>query len=266
MSEQLSPRQVDERIREMARVLQESKVGLLQRLANHIGMEKMEDLFQRTQAIVAAGGMETTTGERQRTPGGIFFHLTRDFMTPSERRKVFRVGSPRSGERPTPPKKPKEPKPAPTAPQPPTLEQVIGLMRAAANIPAAQKGRAVVKTTVIGRPKQIKKMDTCTLVVMGMRQVPALPKGLPPMPDTDGATVVVFIAAKQWQKVESALKSDPADELIVEGYPAHDPARNLTGIWAQSCTTKGIQRAVREQRLARGESGETSESSEENNE
>ena len=57
MSEQLSPRQVDERIREMARMLQESNVGLLQLLANHIGMEKMEDLFQRTQAIVAAGGI-----------------------------------------------------------------------------------------------------------------------------------------------------------------------------------------------------------------
>jgi hypothetical protein len=86
------------------------------------------------------------------------------------------------------------------------------------------------------------------------------------MPDTDGATVVVFIAAKQWQKVEAALKTDPTDELIVEGFPANDPTRNLTGIWAQSCTTKGIQRAVREQRLARGESGDNSESSEESNE
>lgn len=256
MSEQPPPRQVDERIREMARALQESKVGLLQRLANHIGMEKMEELFQRTQEIVAAGGMETSSGDRQRTPGGIFFHLTRDFMTPSERRKVFRVGSPRSGERPTPPKKPKEPKPAPSAPQPPSLEQAIGLMRAAANIPSAQKGRAVVKTTIIGRPKQIKKMDTCTLVVMGMKAAPALPKGLPPMPDTENATVVVFIAAKQWSKVEGALKTDPTDELIVEGFPANDPTRNLTGIWAQSCTTKGIQRAVREQRLAREEGGE----------
>ena len=250
MSEQKSPRHVDERIREMARTLQETKVGLLQRLANHIGMEKMEDLYRRALEIEAAGGMPTSDGERQRTAGGILFHLTREFMTPSERRKVFRVGSPRSGQRPTPPKQIKEPKPAPTAPQPPTLEQVIGLMRAAANIPANQKGRAVVKTTVIGRPKQIKKMDACTLVVMGMKPVPALPKGLPPMPDTDGATLVVFIAAKQWSKVESALKADPTDELIVEGFPANDPARNLMGIWAQSCTTKGIQRALREQRLA----------------
>ena len=35
------------------------------------------------------------------------------------------------------------------------------------------------------------------------------------------------------------------DEIIAEGYPINDPKHQLTGFWAQSCTTKGLQRAKR---------------------
>ncbi len=96
-----------------------------------------------------------------------------------------------------------------------------------------------MKTTVIGRPKQIKKMDTCTLVVLGQKKPNTLPTGLPPYPDVSNATIAVFISSKHWTRVEAALKADPKDELIIEGYPVNDPKSQLTGVWAQSCTTKG---------------------------
>lgn len=102
-----------------------------------------------------------------------------------------------------------------------------------------------MKTTIIGRPKQIKKLDTCTLVVLGQKAPPAMPKGLPPVPDTSKAAIAVFVANKQWEKVEAALKEDPTDEAIIEGYPVNDPKNQLTGVWAQSCTSKNLQRAKR---------------------
>jgi hypothetical protein len=73
-----------------------------------------------------------------------------------------------------------------------------------------------------------------------------LPKGLPPVPDQGNATIAIFVATKQWTKVEEALKQDPTDEIIVEGFPANDPKNQITAVWAQSCTTKMLQRAKRE--------------------
>jgi hypothetical protein len=237
----------DERVREIARTLREPKIGLLQKLADHIGMDKLDELFQRALEIEAAGGMYTANNKRRRTPGGVLFQLTRDLMTPRERRKIFREKRPvPEGGAPPPPKK--APKPAPEAPRPPTPEQVALLIKAAAAIPPEKKGAAVVKVTVIGRPKQVKRLDTCVLVVLAPKAPGTLPKGLPPVPDTTTATVAVFIATKQWAKVEPSLKQDPTDEIIVEGYPANDPKNQITAVWAQSCTTKLIQRAVRQQK------------------
>ena len=58
--EQVQERQPDERIRAIARALHEPKVGLLQKLADNVGIEKVEELYQRTLEIEAAGGMTTS--------------------------------------------------------------------------------------------------------------------------------------------------------------------------------------------------------------
>ena len=105
-----------------------------------------------------------------------------------------------------------------------------------------------MKVTVIGRPKQVKRMDTCVLVVLAPKAPGTLPKGLPPVPDAPNATLAIFIATKQWTKAEAALKEDPNDELIIEGFPANDPKNQITAVWAQSCTTKMIQRSLRMQK------------------
>lgn len=248
MNEETQEQVPTERVREIARTLHEPKIGLLQKLADHIGMEKLEELFQRTLEIEAAGGMFTSNGKRRRTPGGVLFQLTRELMTPRERRKTFREKrlAPEGGAVPAPKK---TPKPAPEAQRPPSPEQVALLIKAAAAISPEKKGAAIVKITVIGRPKQVKRLDTCVLVVLAPKAPNTLPKGLPPVPDTTTATVAVFIATKQWAKVETALKQDPTDEIIVEGFPANDPKNQITAVWAQSCTTKLIQRAVRQQKL-----------------
>lgn len=240
------------RIRVMATELKEPNIWLMRSVAAMLGMEVVEAVYQRTLEIEAAGGMMTKEGDRRRTSGGVFFLLARQQMSARQRRKVF-------GLPPNPlniPKQTRQPatnaQPAPPQPPPPqkasapTLEQVALLLRATLSIDPQKRGLAVMKTTIIGRPKQIKKLDTCTLVVLGQKAPPVMPKGLPPMPDTSKATIAVFVANKQWEKVEAALKADPQDEAIIEGYPVNDPKNQLTGVWAQSCTSKNLQRAKRE--------------------
>lgn len=248
MSEEVQERQPDERIRNIARALHEPKIGLLQKLADHVGIEQVEELFQRTLEIEAAGGMYTANGKRRRTAGGVLFQLTRDLMSSRERRQIFRERKPHQPDDPTQPAGQREPKAPPSAPQPPTAEEVAALLKAAASIPAEKKGAASVKVTLIGRPKQVKKLDTCVLVVMAPKSPGTLPKGLPPIPPATNATLAVFIANKQWTKVEAALKQDPNDELIVEGFPSNDAKNQITAVWAQSCTTKLIQRSLRQQK------------------
>ena len=246
------------RIRVMATDLQEPNSWLIRSVAAMLGMEVVEAIFQRTQEIEAAGGMMTKQGDRRRTSGGVFFLLAREQMSARQRRKVFGLPPNPLNTRKQPKVKSSTPQPAESRPhtpppsqpiakpEPPTLEQAIGLLRATLSIDPQKRGIAVMKTTVIGRPKQIKKLDACTLLVLGQKAPPAMPKGLPPLPDTSKATIAVFVANKQWEKVEAALKEDPTDEAIIEGYPVNDPKNQLTGVWAQSCTSKNLQRAKRE--------------------
>jgi hypothetical protein len=252
MSEEAQERQPDERIRAIARALHEPKIGLLQKLADHVGIDKVEELYQRTLEIEAAGGMATTNGKRRRTAGGVLFQLTRDLMTSRERRQIFRERKPHQPGDPTQEADKSALKPQPQAPQPPTPEEVAALLRAASTIPLEKKGTASVKVTLIGRPKQVKRLDTCVLVVMAPKAPGTLPKGLPPVPESTNATLAVFIASKQWSKVEAALKQDPNDELIIEGFPSNDAKNQITAVWAQSCTTKLIQRNLRQQKTTEG--------------
>lgn len=57
-------------------------------------------------------------------------------------------------------------------------------------------------------------------------------------------TFVVYSAARQWRKVEAALK-DPDDSLIVEGMPAYDAQLPGLALLAQRVMTKGLQAAKR---------------------
>lgn len=252
MSEEVQERQSepDERIRAIARALHEPKIGLLQKLADHVGIDKVEELYQKTLEIEAAGGMYTANGKRRRTAGGVLFQLTRELISSRERRHIFRERKIHQPGEETGETEPRQPKAQPSAPQPPTPEEVAALLKAAATIPAEKKGPASVKVTLIGRPKQVKKLDTCVLVVMAPKVPGTLPKGLPPIPPATNPTLAVFIASKQWTKVEAALKQDPNDELIVEGFPSNDAKNQITAVWAQSCTTKLIQRNLRQQKAA----------------
>lgn len=83
--------------------------------------------------------------------------------------------------------------------------------------------------------------------LLGLRassQVPALPKGLP-VPAEASTTYAVYIAQKQWKKVEEALRH-PEDILIAEGYPMLDQETGTIAVFVSCATTTFLQAAGRE--------------------
>jgi hypothetical protein len=99
--------------------------------------------------------------------------------------------------------------------------------------------------TLIGRPAKVVVRGEVVLVSLPPNgKQPSLPRDLPVPPEETAAPTIVYIAAKQWRKVEAALK-DPKDRLIVEGYPALDGRLNALTIYALNISTTGLQRAKR---------------------
>jgi len=103
-----------------------------------------------------------------------------------------------------------------------------------------------------GRPATVVEKNDCVIVGLRSTRSPSLPKGLPqPAGETN---VAVFIARKQWAAVARALKSDPQDALVIEGYPYLHPrfSQGIT-VCATMVTTVALQAAKRQaQREAAG--------------
>lgn len=218
----------------IAGTLNEPNLELVERVIEVIGSERAAEFLQKAQEVEAAGGMMITTGKRRRTPGGVFFYLVRTHVSSAERRQIF----------PKPERSTQPSQPAP-APQPPLTWQEVRAI--AVKLLTMSKGETTVKMTIIGRPKQVGKQRGSVFCIMEGRPAPtALPKGLPVPPEGIKQNVVVFIAEKQWRRVEESLKANADDSMIVEGWPYFDPARQMTVLLALSTTTKLLQRAKRQ--------------------
>ncbi len=202
----------------------------IRRIVQRLGPEAALAFVQEAQAIEAQGGLMLPDGSRRRTLGGVFFFLVRERVTPEDRAAIFPPWSKRPPARTG---KPPSPAAQPTAPvpEPDTLPNLSGELR-------------TVKMTLIGRPGPITTSPTGTITTtIQSSSVPALPKGVPAPPRTP-TPYTVYIAPKQWAKVAAAL-SNPEDVLIVEGFPAADPARPGITVYATNVTTKQLQQAQR---------------------
>ncbi|GAB4430985.1 MAG: hypothetical protein Kow0031_12040 [Anaerolineae bacterium] len=201
----------------------------LNRVVYVLGEERALALLAEAQRVEADGGMLTDDGQQRRTPGGTYFKLVKEKVNGQERGRIF-----------TPPKaKPK----AKLKLEPPAWEILKPLAEEflAQNNPGEGDK---VKLTLIGRPGKVIEKEAVVMTTMQSNKAPSLPKGLPALPPKP-TTYLVFIAHKQWRKVSEAIAADPADKLIIEGYPAFD-ARIGGGtmcLYAQSVTTTTLQRA-----------------------
>jgi len=187
-------------------------------------------LLEQTWQIEANGGLMLPDHSRRRTPGGVFFHL------------AYTTGQPKEGrtlERPVYKKPKKAKQAAPKVDQQPQHAFTWNDRISAVKEAEIEKGQANVKITVIGRPGKIVDKGSCIVTVMESTKVPALPKGLP-TPTNVSTKYAVYIASKQWKKVEEAIK-DPEDTLIVEGFPKTDPQVSAIAVFATNVTTKKLQ-------------------------
>jgi|GEM_PF-2145820 len=64
-------------------------VAIIRDIVAICGVPFSQNLLAETQVVEAAGGMETTTGER-RTAGGVYFQLAKQKLTPMVRNVLFR--------------------------------------------------------------------------------------------------------------------------------------------------------------------------------
>jgi len=229
-----------------------------------VGRTHARELLNITLQTEEHGGILVPDESRRRTPGGVFFHL------------AYTIGKTKSGQplRPFWNKKPKKEQQAAPSSQPqqsmlkqqfkqpkPMLKQQFKQpkpMQQPAPAPVflwddriiavkeaeIEKGQANVKITVIGRPGKIVDKGQCIVTVMESTKVPTLPKGLP-TPTSVPIKYVVYIASKQWKKVEEAIK-DPEDMLIIEGFPKTDPEVSAIAVFTTNVTTKKLQMAKKQ--------------------
>jgi hypothetical protein len=222
--------------------LDEKEPGPRTQLVNIVralGRTQARTLLQETLDIEAKGGMMLPDGSRRRTPGGIYFHLAYTKGIPKKgktlRRPMYR--KPDSGRESTA----SPPQEVLTF----TWEDRIAVIREAEE----QKGNANVKITLVGRPGKIVDRGTCIVTVMESTKIPALPKGLP-APANVVTKYAVYIASKQWKKVQQAI-ADAEDVLIVEGYPQIDTQTSALSVFATNVSTKKLQQALKEAQKAK---------------
>jgi hypothetical protein len=218
-------------IDELAAALDESEakpLADLQRVIEHIGVDRARQLVDRAREVDAEGGMLTCDESRRRTLGGVFFQLAREHIPripPPPRKRRLRW--PEAAE--------------------------VAAEAAAAMADSNEREESSVKITLIGRPGRTITRGAVVVTMMYNKSRPTLPKQLPKLSGADVETpYTVFIAAKQWRKVEEALR-DKDDALIIEGYPFLDPDVKGICVFAKSTTTKLLQRARREEQ--RGKTG-----------
>ena len=213
---------------EIADILGEKLHGprkLVRNVVEHCGVEFARQLVQDTNEVMSAGGMLTAAGDRLRTKGGVFFYLARGRMSDELRQTIFPPHTTR-GQGSSSPQ-------APVFSWPDRLQLIPTLLE--------NKGEVrSVKITLIGHPGKTETRGDLVITSMSHSAgTPTFPRGVPQPPDTP-TVYTVYIGAKQWKQVASAL-DDPEDMLIIEGMCAFDPEIEAIAIYTTKVTSKELE-------------------------
>ena len=191
----------------------------LTNMARICGIEFIQRLLEKTLETEASGGMLTRRGDRRRTPGGVFFYLARGAMDGEQRRQVF-------------------PNPYHQKAQQDRLSCLEWSDRFRVIQRIQNKGEVEeMQVKLMGRPGEVRRQGSTVVLQMEHQGGGAsLPVGVPPMPETP-TIFTVYIAQKQWAKVERSVKE--ADRwLVVEGLCSLDTDTQTVAVFATSVQTK----------------------------
>jgi hypothetical protein len=221
----------------LAEALQEPKRALLLKVLRTVGQDRCAAILADTLQCEEGGGMLTKDGTRRRTPGGVFFQLVRDRVTPQERRRLFPPPAASRGQG-----QPQQPSQG----QPPALtwDAARPLMQTLTTEPPGEA--RTMKLTLIGRPGKVETRGQAVVFRMQGKPPGALPRGLPPVPAQAPLTWNVMVALRQWNRVKASVAAHQDDQLIIEGYPLMQGTQPV--LLAQSCVSLRQQRAQKQAR------------------
>ena len=165
------------------------------------------------------GGMPVVNGSRNRTLGGIWFHLAKNGMTDDEHTAVYG----RTYRPIVPPM------------LMPLWEERGSLILEATT---QQVGSIPeVKINIIGQPGKIIEKPTFTMLLLVDRgPMPVLPKGMPVPSALPKTAYVVYVAAKQWEKVKEPIKNTDT-LLFIDGVPCFDETYKTIAVFTTHITT-----------------------------
>ena len=186
------------------------------------------------EAIQAAGGMLTEAGDRLRSPGGVFLYLARGRMSDADRNALF---------------------PTREARQQRARERYAAFNHAdraaLLNSLLPRSGKvSAMKVSLTGRPGRIERRHELVITTMThSASPPDLPRGVPPLPEAP-TPVTVYISARQWRRVEDALKL-PQEALVVDGYCAWDGDTGCLALHATRVSTRSAELLANARRQSR---------------
>ncbi len=216
---------------------------LIVRALRLLGEEQVQAIVARALEVEASGGMMLPDGSRRRTPGGVFFYLLRTTVGQKEWYRIFRPQTTAHGTQGAHGARGAETNGQATALAATPFDWAT--FRAAATEALSEAGEAsTVKLTIIGTPDKIVERGDVVLVAMRSEKAPSFPKGVPD-PESPTVDYMVLVGRKQWSRVAQALAADPADKVLIEGYPTVRPDFVGITVHATSATTTGIQAAKR---------------------
>jgi len=214
---------------------EEEPIRQIRRAVRLLGADRVQSVAARALQVEAAGGMMRADGSQKRSLGGVFFILMRNDVGRTDFYRIFKGGQQqRPGGTGTAAH-------AQAAPAP--FDWTTFSARATEAMSEAGEA-TTVKLTVIGRPGKVVERGDVVLVAMRSEKAPSLPKGVP-APASPTVDYMVLVGMKQWRKVAEALTTDPADKVIMEGYPTVQPEFAGITVYATSATTTGIQAGKR---------------------
>ena len=205
-----------------------------------LGEERSLELLARTLEIEAQGGMLIASGERRRTPGGVFFYLA----------------NPEAGEKSARWRQTERDQEAARlrAHQTWIAEQI------AAHWPQRQQALAdlvrdgvkrarKMRVTLTGRPSKVVDQGAYVMTILrAPHPTEKMPDDLPPIPDSNLA-YVVYIPKSHWERVEKRYEADGGDvlalqphwELSITGFLTYDSGIKKMSLFARAVNLQRIE-------------------------
>jgi hypothetical protein len=196
----------------LSEILQEPERALLARALRQLGQERCAQVLAATLEVEAHGGMLLKDGSRRKSPGGVFFQLTKNACTGKERYYLFRhtpAKRPPASGKPSAPLRHGQAPPVPAlAPMPLTLDLWKGLTPMPVN--------ATLKLVLRDLPETREKDG---MVYMALTNEP---RGLPKNISLESGPLYLTAPARQWKtacaKAAEIRASGTPALLIVEAH------------------------------------------------